>query len=143
MDGCRVFDGDVRIVLVNSGFINGEFCPSLYNHHGALNIIRATRTEVCVRHEQMAYAGQEFGAQKKLLNSFVFIRGKSDEKKEGRARKFFLLSRCLMGEESESDELAFVRYAECEPPMEKVYKALRFLRLQWATAGSTEEDQNM
>lgn len=37
--------------------------------------------EICTLREQKVFAVQKFGSQKQLLNSFVPVQGKSDEKK--------------------------------------------------------------
>lgn len=52
------------------------------------------------------FAGQEFGAQNKLLSSFVGIPRKSHWKEKLWAGKVLLLFRCLLKGEREGEELA-------------------------------------
>lgn len=45
VDGARVFDGDVQMALVKSGPTSRELFPSLHDYDGALNELKAWRTE--------------------------------------------------------------------------------------------------
>lgn len=58
------------------------------------------------------FTGQGFRAQEKLLNSFVLIREKSGVEEEVYVSILLLLSGRLINGESESEELAIVRYME-------------------------------
>lgn len=50
-----------------------------------------------------------------------------------------VLSVCLTMRESEGRVLAFVRYMECALSLDKVDEAVRYERLQWATASFANE----
>lgn len=54
----------------------------------------------------------------------------SRKKGEMWAEKVLRLFRCLMKEDSEGDELAFVRCMECVPSLENVEEALKCVHLQ-------------
>lgn len=60
----QVFEEDVQIVFVKSGFISVGLCPSLDEYERALNIVSAWRTEECAVGEQRFYAAREFRAEK-------------------------------------------------------------------------------
>lgn len=64
VDGVPGLDRDVRMVVANLAFMGGGFYSSLDEYDGALDVLRAWRTERCVLHEQRVYADQNFGAQK-------------------------------------------------------------------------------
>lgn len=81
---------------MRSELIIGGFCSRLDEYHGALNLLLAWRTERCVLRDQRVCAGQELGAQKQLLNSFLLSREKSRGKKNLWVEKVLLLFRCLM-----------------------------------------------
>lgn len=135
----HVCDGDIGMVFVKSGFIKGGFCPSLNDYDRDLNMIKIPESRGCVLHEQRVYANHEFGAQKKLLNSFVLIRGESEGMEEVWVGKVLLLFRCVEKGRSGGAELAYVRYMECVPPLNNVEETLGCVCLQWATADSVEE----
>lgn len=82
VDGLRGFDGDVRILCVQSGFLSAIFCPSSQDYDRAWNVLTALTVKGCVKRDQMVYGNPEFGAQEKKLNSFVLIRGKRDRRDE-------------------------------------------------------------
>lgn len=75
-------------------------------------------------HEQRVYATQKFGADKKMTNSFVLIRGESAEKREIWVGKVLLLFRCVVREGRGGDEFAFVQFMVCVPPANVVDEAL-------------------
>lgn len=72
-DAVRVSDGDARMVFVKSEFKSERFCSSLDDYDSALKVVGAFRAEECVLGEQRVYKGQNSGALKKSLNSFVLI----------------------------------------------------------------------
>lgn len=76
------FVADLQMLFVELGVTTEGFSHSLDEYSEALNEVGAQRTESCVLHEQKVYAGQEFGTQKELFNSFVLIQRESDGKKE-------------------------------------------------------------
>lgn len=80
VDVIPVFDGDVRMVFVKSGFLTRGLPASSDSCDGGLNAARVWKTERSVLDEEKVYAGEELEAEKKLLHSFVLIRGKSDGK---------------------------------------------------------------
>lgn len=73
VDGLRLFDGDSRIVFVQSRIISRGVHFSLDDCDEALTVCRSWRTERRVPPEQRVFAGQKFGAQRRLLSSFVLI----------------------------------------------------------------------
>lgn len=89
--GVRVFIRDVQMVFVKSGPIREELCSNLEAYDGALNVTRAWWTEACVQHGQRVFAGHEFGAEKKLLNSFVVLRGERSRKEKVSVEKVVLM----------------------------------------------------
>lgn len=66
VDWVREFKGSRLNGILKSRLISGEFCSSLENYDGVLNLLTAWPTESCVMREQKVFVGQEFGAQKKL-----------------------------------------------------------------------------
>lgn len=64
------------------------------------------------------------GGQKKLLNSFAFIRKERDGKQEVCAEKLLMMFRWLRKEEGEGEEFALVRYMECVSPLDEMGEAL-------------------
>lgn len=75
-------DTNVRMVLVKLELIREALFTSLDDRDAALTVHQAWEIEVCVLPEQVIYAGPQFGAQKKLLDSLVLIRGEGHGKKE-------------------------------------------------------------
>lgn len=112
-------------MFVTSEFISGGFWSRLDDSDGASRVSRAWRSEERLLLEQWFYASQKVGAQKKLLNSIVLIRGKSDGKEEAWAGRVIMLFWCLMRERIEGEGLAAVRYMEYVPTLDEVDEALR------------------
>lgn len=75
-------DNNIRIVFLKSGFISGGFCSTLKDYDHATNKVRISRTEDCEMHEKRVYASRESSAKRKILNSFVKIRGEGDKHEE-------------------------------------------------------------
>lgn len=80
MDGVHVLNGDVQVVFVKSGFISEGFRPGFDGNDGALNELRAWRNKECALRDQIVYAAQTYGAQKKMSKSFLLVRKKSNGK---------------------------------------------------------------
>lgn len=118
------------MVFVNSRLINGGVSSSLDDSDRALNALRAWRSETCVLREQSICVIQEFETQKKLLNSFLTIRGKSAGNQEMWAVNLLLLFQCLIRVEIEDEKLALLRYMECVPSSDEVQEVLSFECLQ-------------
>lgn len=78
VDGVRVLDEDVRTVVVKSVFISGGSCPNLDDYDGSFNVVKAFSVKAYVKCAQRIYANPELPAQKKMLSSFVLIRGEID-----------------------------------------------------------------
>lgn len=72
----------MRTVFVKSRFENGRSSHSLDGYNRTVDTLRAWKTEIRATNQQRAYATQAFGAQERLLNSFLFIWRKSDKKEE-------------------------------------------------------------
>lgn len=70
------------------GFVNGEFGPLLSTYDRSRTRIKVLDTGDCVLHEQRVSGTHEFGAEKKKLDSFVFIRGESDKGKDTGVEKY-------------------------------------------------------
>lgn len=139
VDPVRPFDGDVQMVSGKSRFKSIGFCFGVDDSGWALNVLRVWRTEECVLCEQRIYAGQEFEAQKKQLNSFMLTSMKKDGKKELWAGKAQLLSRCFMKDESKSEEFSFLQFEECVLSLAEADRALRFVCQKWATASLADK----
>lgn len=112
VDGVLVFDSNVQVVAIKSGFISRGFRSILDDQNEALNELRALQTEQFSIQKQGVYAGQGFGPKRTLLNSFVHVQERSSTIEEAGALKNLLSSRCLNSGENVSQDLAFARYAE-------------------------------
>lgn len=75
----------------------------MYSEHGGLEAVYC----VCAG---SVLVDKSFGAQEKLLNSFVLMHGKSDREEKMKAGRVLLLSRCLVKEECEGKKLASMLY---------------------------------
>lgn len=135
--------GLCRWCLQKSEVISGYFSLSLDDYGRVLNIVRAWITEGFVRHYRRVHASQNFGAQKKLLISYVIIRGKSNGKEEVWAGKMILLFQCLVKGATEGGELTFVRYMECVPSLDELAETLWRVCLQLSPASSAEEERDV
>lgn len=139
----RVFDGDEQMVFSKSGFIIGDFCSSLDDCDRALNVIRGSIVKECVEREQRAYASPQFGARRKILNSFVLLRGKTDGSEELCVGKVLLLFSCSVKEESNGYGLAFVRYMDRMTPVNEGDGALKSVCLQCAPLSCWDEEADV
>lgn len=142
VDTVHMLGQNVRLVSVKTGLISGEFFLSLDDYDETMNVLTDWRTKEFVLRERRVFACQEFGAHKKLVISFVRVcvsESTTTEKEKMRARKLLLLSVCLTKRESDSTELATVRYMEDVSPLDEVHMAQRYMCLQWKTSGSAEK----
>lgn len=130
VDAEHVSDGDVWMVFFKSVLIRGGFFSILDDYDVVLDMLRAWWIERCVLRKPSIYAGQEFGAQKKLLSSLMLTRRESDGKKEIWVRKVLLLFWCLTKRAIEGKELTVVRYRKCVSLLDEVDEVLRLLCLQ-------------
>lgn len=135
-------DGDIEVVFVKPGSMHGELRPSLKDYDHAANQIMISRIEDCEMHEQIVYASRKFGDERKMLNSFVIIRGEGDEKKELWVAKALPSCRCSVNRDAQGVKLALVQYMECLPPLKAVDETLDCVWLRWATTdGGKDENE--
>lgn len=102
----RGLGGVVGMVLVKSGLIRGGFYHILDDYDGVVNVRRVWQSECCVLREWRAHAGQQLGAQKKLVSSFVLIRRESDGNEAMWVERVPLLFWCFIKGRDEGEELA-------------------------------------
>lgn len=57
--------------------------------------------------------------------------------------KTLLLYSCLVKEESDGDELAFVLCRKCAAPSDETNEAVKSVSVQWATSGSEKEENDV
>lgn len=89
MNGIRLPDENVGMVLAKSGFISEGFSHSSEDYSKALNEHRPSSVKGSVKHEQRVYVDPKFGAQRKLLSTFVLIpKRRTQEKKCGSGKCF-------------------------------------------------------
>lgn len=93
--------------------------------------------------EQRLYADSAFRAQRKILSRFVLVRWEKDEKEEVWAGKIVLLFCGSVKEDFDVDELASVRYMECEALFHEVGETLKCACPQCATSGSGKEREHV
>lgn len=123
-------DGDVQAMFVRSGFIGRGYRPTLKTSGRAANNIRISRTEVYKMHEQKVCAILEFGAERKILNSFVAVGGDSDEGEEIWVARVLLLCRCSVKRDMEGLDLAFAQWLQCVPFLDAVYETIKCVCLR-------------
>lgn len=121
-------------------FMSGGGCRLLKNYDLAANRKRTLRTENCGVLEQRAYASREFGAERKMLTSFVVVRGDGDEQEEIWVARVLLLCRCPLKGYTEALKLGTVQYMECVRPLDAVDETLKFLCLRWAATDGENDD---
>lgn len=78
-----------------------------------------------------------------MLNSFALIQRESYGQDEVWVRKVLLLFSCFTKEESEDENLALVRYIQCVSPLDALDRALRYVCLQYAPAGSASKERDI
>lgn len=139
VNGGRLIDGEVRMLFVKSGFINGGFCPRIDDYDRALNETRASSVKGCVKREQRVYANPDFEVGRTMLHRFVLIQRERTRKEEVWAGRLLLLFHCLVKGESDGGMPAFVRYMERVAPLDEADETLRCVCMQYVTSGSGEE----
>lgn len=77
----HLYDETARTVFVKSGFLSREFCSSLNEYNRLQNRIEISEIKGSVRLEKRLYATHESGAEKKMVNSFVTMRTKTEAEK--------------------------------------------------------------
>lgn len=69
----HVYDGDIRVMFLEPGFVRGGSCATLKSYSLAANKTRILRTGDCEVHAQRVYSTKEFDAGKKMLNIVVVV----------------------------------------------------------------------
>lgn len=67
VNGVRVLDGDVRMVLLTLGITGREFCSSLDDYYGASNVLKARRPEDFVPRDQSFMLVKSLGLGRSAL----------------------------------------------------------------------------
>lgn len=78
--GTYVYDEDICMKLVDSRFAGGRFCPTLNYYDRLQNGTRNPETGGRFLHEQRVCATHEFNAKREIVNTFVLMNDKKDEK---------------------------------------------------------------
>lgn len=81
VQGRHIYDGDTRVKSVKSGFVSEGFCSTSRDYDRSGNRINISETRGCVFHEHYVNAIQGFGAERKMIDSFVLMRDEYEEQK--------------------------------------------------------------
>lgn len=134
----HVCDGNIWETFVKSGFLSGVCCLSSKSYDPTAHIIKAPRTESCELHKQSVYTSHGFGAERKVLNGFVKLRGEGDE--GGKIWVEVLLwCLCFVRRDTEGVVLALLQHTECIPRWDAADKALILGCMRWATTDGTDD----
>lgn len=89
------------------------------------------------------YADHDYATEKRMLKSFVVIRGESEEWLETWLIEVLLMFSCAAKVDTNAAELASVQSTRCAVPLDDVNEALGCIFLQWAAAGHGEKESNL
>lgn len=109
-EGKDIWDGDIVVAPVKSGYKNEGFCLSLNDSNENENFLKNEGGQCCERHEQRAYASYEVVASKTMKTSFVLVRGESGGKEEVWVAKVLVVSSGSARGRDEKRELAHAPY---------------------------------
>lgn len=83
--------------FLKSRFMSGGFFPASSDYDRSRIRTENFETGSSVLHEQKVYATHEFGAEKRMMESYVLVRDYSDEEKKISVGRVTLLFSCVVG----------------------------------------------
>lgn len=120
------------ITLHKSGFVVGGFVPDLKHYDRENNIIRSSEDWGGEKVVQRIFADDKFGHMRKAKNSFVLVRGGTEQEPQTWIGKVVLLLRSKSSFNGKVGEFAFIQYFDCCPPADAIDKELGCVCLRWA-----------
>jgi len=130
-DIAHFHDGDVHLQFVQSGFVLGGFIPTMDNYVARDNYISEDGIDVAPKIQQRIYGTLRFGPTKKKHFSYVLMKGEQEGRTELWIAKVVALFH--MSCHGRKQELAFVQFMQCTPPLDHVDDILQCVCLRWAT----------